>query len=155
MYVVEGERDVLALERAGVTATCNPMGAGKWRDTYAESLVGADVVVVADQDEPGRRHARQVAASLEGKASSVRIVEAAVGKDAADHLAAGKTIDGFIECATAHSDSGRATSSTLISFIDEIVARPVRWAWQDRVALAKITRSPAGRRSARASCTRT
>ena len=31
VFVVEGEKDVEALERAGVTATCNPGGAGKWR----------------------------------------------------------------------------------------------------------------------------
>ena len=30
VYVVEGEKDVHALERAGAVATCNPMGAGKW-----------------------------------------------------------------------------------------------------------------------------
>jgi hypothetical protein len=41
------------LERAGAAATCNPGGAGKWRDEYAETLVGATVVIVADRDKPG------------------------------------------------------------------------------------------------------
>ena len=35
IYVCEGEKDVHALERAGVTATCNPGGAGKWREEYS------------------------------------------------------------------------------------------------------------------------
>jgi RecA-family ATPase len=54
------------------------------------------VVIVADADKPGRAHARQVAASLEGIAGAVEIVEAAAGKDAADHLAAGKTVGQFV-----------------------------------------------------------
>src|SRR5688572_13840385 len=35
IYIVEGERDVHALEAAGEVATCNPGGAGKWRTEYA------------------------------------------------------------------------------------------------------------------------
>ncbi|MBN2566029.1 MAG: hypothetical protein JXB46_10005, partial [Candidatus Eisenbacteria bacterium] len=34
VYVVEGEKDVLSLEAAGVVATCNSGGAGKWREAY-------------------------------------------------------------------------------------------------------------------------
>jgi putative DNA primase/helicase len=40
IFVVEGEKDADALQRGGATATCNPMGAGKWRDEYAEFLRG-------------------------------------------------------------------------------------------------------------------
>lgn len=102
VYVVEGERDVHAVEEAGQAATCNPGGAGKWRSEYAETFRGATVVVVADRDEPGRQHAATVAASLEGVAASVRVVEPAEGKDVADHLAAGRKLDelnptGFVE----------------------------------------------------------
>ena len=95
--VVEGEKDVHALERAGVTATCNPGGAGKWRDEYSEYLRGAVAVVVTDKDEAGRAHARQVQRSLTGVAAEVRLVQAAEGsKDAADHLRAGNTVEQFV-----------------------------------------------------------
>jgi hypothetical protein len=100
IYVVEGERDADAInagdpDSAGrFIATCNPGGAGKWRAEYAECLRGASkVVIVADKDEPGRRHALDVRASLRGIINDVRIVEAKVGKDAADHLAAGHRLD--------------------------------------------------------------
>lgn len=96
VYVTEGEKDVHAAERAGVVATTNPGGAGKWRPEFSEVLRGAHVVIVADRDEAGRRHAAEVAASLAGVAASVRTVEAAVGKDLADHLAAGRTLDQFV-----------------------------------------------------------
>lgn len=92
VYVCEGEKDVEAIERAGCAATCNPGGAGKWRKEYSECLRGADVVIVADSDEPGRKHAMQVAAALESVAASIRVVQAAVGKDASDHLAAGLSL---------------------------------------------------------------
>ncbi|MGH8882567.1 MAG: AAA family ATPase, partial [Stackebrandtia sp.] len=92
VWIVEGERDVHTLEARGLVATTSPGGAGKWRDGYAEVLREAVVTVVADADNPGRAHARKVAASLEGVARSVRIVEAAVGKDVTDHLKAGKSL---------------------------------------------------------------
>ena len=108
VYVVEGEKDVQAIEAAGAVATCNPGGAGKWRDEYSALLKGAEVVIVADKDEPGRAHAAQVAKSLSGMASSVRIVEAKVGKDAADHLAAHCCIEEFVAIAD-ESREGQAS----------------------------------------------
>jgi len=91
IHIVEGEKDVHAAESVGVTATCNPGGAGKWRPEYARVFNGAIVRVVADRDEPGRKHARQVAASLESVAAGVEICEPITGKDFSDHLAAGYT----------------------------------------------------------------
>ncbi len=95
MYVVEGEKDADAIVAAGGVATTNVGGAGKWKAAYGEVLRGADVVIVADQDEPGRRHAEQVRKSLTDVAASVRVVVAKEGKDASDHLAAGYTLDEF------------------------------------------------------------
>lgn len=96
IWLVEGEKDVHALVKAGATATCNPGGVGGgWRTEYTETLQGAVVVIVADRDKPGRDHAAAVARALDGTAKSVTVVEAAAGKDAADHLAAGHTLDDF------------------------------------------------------------
>lgn len=96
LYVVEGEKDVERLRALDLTATCNPMGAGKWRDEYADALRGADVIVVADRDTPGRKHALNVKQSLTGTARSVRVVEALTGKDASDHLDAGHSVEQFV-----------------------------------------------------------
>lgn len=97
IWLTEGEKDAHALEARGLVATCNPGGAGKFRQEYAEFLRDASVTIVADKDKPGQAHARQVAAFLDGVAARVRIVESAVGKDAYDHLAAGRTVDEFEE----------------------------------------------------------
>src|SRR5262245_10858625 len=46
IFVVEGERDVLTLNRLGVIATTNAGGAGKWRSEFSEYLRGADVILI-------------------------------------------------------------------------------------------------------------
>lgn len=96
VYVVEGEKDVHAIENAGAVATCNPGGAGKWEAAYAEYLRSAEVLIVADKDDVGRAHAAQVRRSLVGITAPVTIVEAREGKDAADHLSAGGTLDNLV-----------------------------------------------------------
>lgn len=99
VYVVEGEKDADALAAAGVCATTWTEGAwkpgtsSKWRPEYTATLSGAHVVVVADRDEPGRHTAATIAAEVAPVAASVVVVEAAQGKDAADHLTAGLTVD--------------------------------------------------------------
>ncbi len=97
VYVVEGERDADSVSAEGVCATTSPFGAGKWESSYSETLRGADVIVVADRDPAGYRHAAEVVSSLDGVAHSVRVVEAAEGKDATDHLEAGYGLDEFVE----------------------------------------------------------
>ena len=103
VFVVEGEKDVHAVEAAGGLATCNSGGAGKWRVEYSEFLRGADVIIVADQDPAGTKHAADVEASLQGVARRVRVVKAAVGKDAADHLAGGHTLEEWTASANPHA----------------------------------------------------
>ncbi|MBS1911685.1 MAG: DUF3987 domain-containing protein [Bacteroidetes bacterium] len=75
IFLVEGEKDVETLAALGIPATTNPMGAGKWLDQFSAELAGADVVVIPDNDEPGRRHAARVTRSLTGVAASVRVLE--------------------------------------------------------------------------------
>lgn len=75
VFVPEGEKDVERLRALGFTATCNPMGAGKWRTEYGEYLTGKHVVVLPDNDDTGRKHAEDVALSCaQGGARSIRVV---------------------------------------------------------------------------------
>ena len=80
VFVVEGEKDVETLERLGHCATCNPGGAGKWREGYSRRLAGADVVILPDNDGKGndytgQNHALDVALKLQGIAKRVRLVD--------------------------------------------------------------------------------
>lgn len=74
VLVVEGEKDVATAWSLGFTATTNAGGAGKWRDEYSECLRGKNITIIPDSDEPGRKHAEQVAKSLAGKAASIAIL---------------------------------------------------------------------------------
>jgi len=93
VYIVEGEKDVDRLRAEGFTATCNPMGAGKWRDSYSQTLIGADIVVIPDNDVPGRDHAASVARSCYGKAAKIRLLELPDVKDVSEWLDNGHTAD--------------------------------------------------------------
>ncbi len=75
VFVVEGEKDADRLAEENQLATTCAMGAGKWRDEYNDSLAGRPVIVIPDNDQPGREHAEQVAQSLRGIAASVKVVE--------------------------------------------------------------------------------
>jgi hypothetical protein len=96
VYVVEGEKDVHAIERAGATATTVLGGvSGRWLPEFSRLLAKTPVVVVADDDPPGRKRAAVTARAIAGLGGQVEVVKAAVGKDAADHLAAGFGLDDF------------------------------------------------------------
>lgn len=73
IFICEGEKDCDALISKNIVATTNPMGAGKWREHYSQWLAGAYVHIIADNDEPGNKHAQAVAKSLHGKAKSIKI----------------------------------------------------------------------------------
>ena len=88
VWIVEGEKDCGTLASLGLCSTCNPLGAEKWRKEYNEALRGKSVVIVPDNDEPGHRHAEQVARALHGVAASVKIVKLPdKAKDASDYVA--------------------------------------------------------------------
>jgi 5S rRNA maturation endonuclease (ribonuclease M5) len=117
VFVVEGEKDVHSMERQGQIATCCPGGAGKWRDEFSAYFLELDVTIVADRDAPGEKHARTVVAALDGIAKSVRIVEAAAGKDATDHFDNGRTLDEFVQTWADRADEPVHLAPDLWEFI--------------------------------------
>ena len=76
VLVLEGEKDCnRCWDDLGLPATCNAMGAGKWKAEHGKPLAGRHVAIVPDNDNEGRKHAQQVARHLHGLAASVRVVE--------------------------------------------------------------------------------
>ncbi len=75
VFDVEGEKDADRLAELGLVATCNAGGAGTWKEEYNEHLQGRPVVILPDDDAPGRDHAQRVARALHGIAKSVRVVD--------------------------------------------------------------------------------
>lgn len=131
VYVVEGEKDCHTLGAAGMVGTCNVGGAGKWLPHYGEALTGATVVVIADNDAPGRAHARAVAVQVKPYAASVLLMRPPVGKDVTDYLSAGYSMDGLV----ALPDSDDVGSYRA----DRVRVRSVGWAWAGYFPLGKLS----------------
>jgi putative DNA primase/helicase len=96
VVIVEGEKDAETLARRGIVVTTNAQGAGKWNtvaDLARNVLRGRNVVVIADADDPGRKHAKQIVASLTGVTATLEAFEPTKGKDVTDHIEAGGTYD--------------------------------------------------------------
>jgi 5S rRNA maturation endonuclease (ribonuclease M5) len=91
VVITEGEKDCENLAKLGFVATTNPLGAGKWRDHYSDTLRGKDVIVfgdVGDDDGAGEKHVTQVIHSLSGKAKSIKRVTLPDGfHDVSDYIA--------------------------------------------------------------------
>ncbi len=112
VYVVEGEKDVHALEALGAVATTAPEGAANWHRVDPTPLHGGNVVVIPDKDEAGDRYAARVLDSLDGMVSASGWSLAKVGKDAADHIAAGYELDDFEHTSWPMRRRWRASSSS-------------------------------------------
>lgn len=85
-WIVEGEKDVDSLEKLGFVATTNAGGSNGWLDSYAESLLGKEVYVCSDNDEPGEKHAKAVIDSLKEKTIVRRIELPKQFKDVTDFI---------------------------------------------------------------------
>jgi P4 family phage/plasmid primase-like protien len=121
VFVAEGEKDVECLVAHGLEATCNAGGAGKWRAEFGEYFDGAkSVVVIADKDDAGRKHAADVGAKLKQICRSVKVIElpdieARPVKDAADFFAAGGTaeaVEAFAAAAPEYVPKAELTPGT-------------------------------------------
>jgi hypothetical protein len=64
VIVVEGEKDVETLKSIGFVATCAPHGSNTWDECDSQILIGRRVLVIPDNDGPGRKHAERVVGSL-------------------------------------------------------------------------------------------
>lgn len=71
IYITEGEKCADRVAALGLVATTAPEGAGKWRPELNKWFAGKRVIILADNDHPGRDHASQVERELTGVAASV------------------------------------------------------------------------------------
>jgi hypothetical protein len=76
IIVVEGEKDADSLGSLGYTATTNAGGAGwHWTTDFLERFRDAHVIVVADNDDPGRAAAQRNANNLLSVSKDVYLIE--------------------------------------------------------------------------------
>ena len=82
VFVVEGEKDVETLRSQGFVATTNAGGAeAPWLPEFSEALAGREVIVIPDNDRPGRDRAARIARALIGRVTRLVILELEGAKD--------------------------------------------------------------------------
>lgn len=123
IWVVEGEKDADTLTSRGIVATTMPGGAGKWLDIHTEALAGATVEIVADKDEVGLKHARDVLSKLIGAGCDAAAWVCPSHKDITDHLQAGLELDALDQIA--ESDEANNSNSADIQIVEEKTAEQI------------------------------
>ena len=73
IYYVEGEKDCITMQKQGLLAV-TAGGASDWRRKFSKYFSGFQVVVVADNDEPGQKLATIIASDLKGIARSIKVI---------------------------------------------------------------------------------
>ena len=144
IWVVEGEKDANALIALGYVATTMPGGAGKWLQLHTDSLAGARVGVVTDNDDVGREHACNVLNVLGRAGCRVKGFAPPSGfKDIAEMLGAGKTVADLVPFSAVLSDETAVPPPVLPD--DEfgsVVTAIAGLATKDKLSLSqKITRA--------------
>jgi len=128
LFYVEGEKDADNLRAVGLRATTHAGGAKAWRPAdYVEALRGARVVLLPDDDPPGRDLGRTIAKDLAGVAAEVRVLNLGRPgvKDVSDWLAAGGTRD-ELESMAAEAPTAESLASVDGAEILDAVVRFVR-----------------------------
>ena len=75
VYLVEGERKADKLAAMGFLATAIAFGAKGWKDAYGDALSDAPVIILPDNDEPGRKFAEIAKTGIESYKGTAHIVE--------------------------------------------------------------------------------
>lgn len=84
VFLVEGEKDVETMRtHLHLPAVSTPDGADKttegnarkWKPHFTEALTGKSVVIIPDNDGPGKTFAQYAASVLHGKAASVKLLD--------------------------------------------------------------------------------
>jgi putative DNA primase/helicase len=124
VFIVEGEKDVDRLRSLGLVATTNVEGAAKegqrtkWRREYTEQLRGAGrVILLPDNDEPGRAHMAAIAKALTGSVPDIRVVELPglpEKGDVSDWLNAGHTANELLELVEATPSYRQSVKARLL-----------------------------------------
>ena len=73
VFIPEGEKDVDTLTKRGYTAITYG-GVNDWQSDFATLFKGAEIYILADNDEPGRKVANTILSDLKGIAKSVKVI---------------------------------------------------------------------------------
>ena len=146
----EGERDVDSLGRLALPAfTFGGTGDGL-PEAAIEWVTGRRIVILADNDTEGEKHAEKKASLCHSTAKDVRIVrfpELNAKQDVSDWIATGKNavdVSARAEAAPSWSpppspEPVGGERALIVRRASDITLEPVQWVWPGRVAVGKLT----------------
>ena len=152
LYWPEGEKDCDTLSREGLAAfTFGGTGDGLPPD-IDRYLEGRDIVILADNDVGGRKHAiKKAQRAHSASATSVRIVEfpeLADKGDVSDFLVTGSVRDLeqrakqakiWVPSDTASNPASPTRRELVICNLSDVVPEKIDWLWPGRLAVGKLT----------------
>jgi DNA polymerase len=149
IYIPEGEKDADSVCALGLIATTSSEGAtpvkakaSKWTPELNKWFHGIKrVFILEDNDEPGRKFAREKAQALAGIVPDIRIVsfpDVPEGEDVSYWLEQGHTKEELLErCEAALCwQDGEGTLESVCA--SDVVMRGIDWLWPNRFAVGKI-----------------
>jgi hypothetical protein len=155
IVVTEGEKACDALRANGIAAVATTCGASSTPSAEVLSvLAGRDVVLWADNDEPGRQHMVRIAERLRPVAAAVRVFpewHAPQHGDAADFLGAEGGTANDVRALLAHAinvgqmketgpvEHGGQHQSVRLTRLADVEPKPVEWLWPGFVPLGMLT----------------
>jgi putative DNA primase/helicase len=152
LYWCEGEKDADTIVRLGALATTFggtgdglPAGCEAW-------FVDRNVIILADNDEGGRKHAEQKAALTHSIAKSVRIIhfpELPEKGDATDWIALGKSLEDLQHRVDATlpwmipsrvvDSPGSAAAGLDVVCMADVKPTSIEWLWPNWIAIGKVS----------------
>lgn len=136
VFYAEGEKDVNTLISRGLTGvTCG--ASGDWNPKVSEIFKGANVVVLADNDKPGRESAKMIERDLRRVVKSVKVVVPTpdIEKgDVSDYFQS-HTVEEFMEFV----DNARPETRIKALSMVEIEEEPVEWLVPNYIPSGQIT----------------
>jgi len=155
ILICEGEKDAdrIAMD-LGVVATTNAGGSKGWTAALNHYFIDRHVVILPDNDRPGREYAQTVATALSGIAASIKIVTLPglpEKGDVSDWLDQGGTVDdlkALVSSAPAWEprtpvDAPTVANDTperelIVVSMDDVQSVPVDWLWHRWLARGKL-----------------
>ncbi len=144
IYIPEGELKADCIISKGGAATTSPFGAGrnKWRTEHSKALAGAEVVILPDNDKPGRDFAQDKAASLYGIVKNVKVLELSglsEKGDIIDWFNAGGTFAQLEQLADTCPDYELSDKGVKLRCMANVKAEKVNWLWKPYIPRGKVT----------------
>jgi len=152
--IVEGEKDVRTFERLDFVATCNPMGAGKWKSDYNQYCKGRLIAIFCDRDKldtktgkiTGEEHGRSIARSIYNVAAKVKLIFMPADlPDAKDVTELVEKYGWITKDFLALIDKTpvfipkEIGSRLIVKRLSDVEPVPVQWLWFPRFAQGKVS----------------